>query len=158
MEVKQELIYVPDDECYIEEKVNTVSIFDGIELKKQNVIDEPIISAPMRDPHIFNPGFKKNLQKWEPKKNKFLFEAGASQINYNELIIGELEKLLKIYTNEKDKGRMIAYRKAIGFIRSLKFPIQSEADIADMPTIGDKIKKKIIEIINTGKLLKAENL
>ena len=34
MEVKQELIYVPDDECYIEEKVNTVSIFDGIELKK----------------------------------------------------------------------------------------------------------------------------
>ena len=53
---------------------------------------------------------------------------------------------------------MIAYRKAIGFIRSLKFPIKSEADIKDMPTIGEKIKKKIIEIINTGKLLKAENL
>lgn len=112
----------------------------------------------MRDPHIFNPGHKKNLQKWEPKKNKFVFEAGASQIHFNDLIIGELEKLLKIYTNEKDKGRMIAYRKAIGYIRSLKFPIKSEDDIANMPTIGEKIKKKIIEIINTGKLLKAENL
>jgi len=58
-----------------------------------------------------------------------------------------LDKLLKIYTNDKDKGRCIAYRKAIGFIKSLKFPIRSEEDITEMPTIGSKIKKKIVEII-----------
>ena len=52
----------------------------------------------------------------------------------------------------------IAYKRAIAFIKSLKFPIKSEDDVKDMPTIGAKIKRKICEILQTGKLQKAEFL
>jgi DNA polymerase lambda len=32
-------------------------------------------------------------------------------------------------------------------LKSLPYPIKGEEDLKEMPTIGDKIKKKIIEII-----------
>ena len=69
-----------------------------------------------------------------------------------------MDKLLKVYTNERDKGRMIAYRRAISFLKALPFEIKSADDMKDMPTLGDKIKRKIVEVIQTGKLKKVETL
>jgi DNA polymerase lambda len=53
---------------------------------------------------------------------------------------------------------MIAYKRAIAFIKSLPFEVKSEDDLKDMPTIGEKIKRKVVEIIQTGRLRKADNL
>jgi DNA polymerase lambda len=73
-------------------------------------------------------------------------------------IIEPLQRLLKCYSNDRDKGRTIAYSKAIAFITSLGFPIKSAEDVESMPTVGAGIRKKIVEILQTGGLQKADNL
>ncbi|CAD8073711.1 unnamed protein product [Paramecium sonneborni] len=149
-----------DEDCQITEirKVN-FDILDGLDLGKSVVnVDQPILSAQLKETKQFNPGLKRKQQFWEAKKGYFACEAGAAHKCQNNEIIEELEKLLKIYTNEKDKGRCIAYRKAIGFLKALPYPIKSSEDLKDMPTIGDKIKKKIIEILQTGQLTKVQKL
>eukprot|EP01017_Pseudomicrothorax_dubius_P049589 TRINITY_DN923_c0_g5_i2.p1 TRINITY_DN923_c0_g5~~TRINITY_DN923_c0_g5_i2.p1 ORF type:complete len:447 (-),score=83.38 TRINITY_DN923_c0_g5_i2:796-2136(-) len=94
----------------------------------------------------------------ERSKSRFVCVSGAQESNPNAFITDELEKLQKIYTNNKDKGRIIAYRRAISMIRSLQKKIESEKDVEELPTIGKKIKDKIKEILDTGKLRKAEVL
>jgi DNA polymerase lambda len=69
-----------------------------------------------------------------------------------------LERLYRSYCNDRDKGRIIAYTKAISFIKSLRFKIINAEQLVDMPTVGEGIKKKIVEILQTGKLSKADNL
>ena len=68
------------------------------------------------------------------------------------LYIKELEKLLKIYTNEKDRGRMFAYKRAISTIRALKTRIETVKDVENLHSIGVKIREKIKEILQTGRL------
>ncbi|CAK77452.1 unnamed protein product (macronuclear) [Paramecium tetraurelia] len=133
-----------DDDCLITEtrKVQ-FDILDGLDLGKSVVnVDQPILSAQLKETKQFNPGLKRKQQFWEAKKGYFVCEAGAAHKCQNNEIIEELEKLLKIYTNEKNKGRCIAYRKAIGLLKALPYPIKSSDDLKDMPTIGDKIKKE----------------
>ena len=49
----------------------------------------------------------------------------------------------------------MAYRKAIAIIKSLKTKIESVKDVNNLFGIGTKIKAKIVEILETGKLMKA---
>ncbi len=51
-----------------------------------------------------------------------------------------------------------AYRKAVAIIRSIPFKVESADDIKPISGIGQKIKEKMIEIVTTGKLRKAEIL
>ena len=51
-----------------------------------------------------------------------------------------------------------AYRKAISTIKSQTKQIETVHDVEDLPNIGQKIKAKIKEILETGKLRKAECL
>ncbi|CAD8086303.1 unnamed protein product [Paramecium sonneborni] len=149
-----------DEECQITEvRKPQIDILQGLDMGKAIVnIEQPLINAQLKETKQYNPGSKQQQQFWENKREFFICDAGSNQKCFNNQIIEELEKLLKIYTNEKDKGRCIAYRKAIGYIKSLTFPIKSSDDLKEMPTIGDKIKKKIIEIIQTGSLLKVQKL
>lgn len=54
-----------------------------------------------------------------------------------------------------DKGRGIACRRAINYIRELDFQIRGPEDIFDIKMIGKKMKQSIIEILDTGRLKKA---
>lgn len=69
-----------------------------------------------------------------------------------------MEKLLKIYCVQKDAGRTIAYRKAIASIKTCPFQIIEADQIADIPNLGDKIKQKIKELLETGKIEKVEKI
>lgn len=57
-----------------------------------------------------------------------------------------------------DKGREIACRRAITYIKDLNFQIKGPEDIFDVKMIGPKLKNAIIEILETGKLKRAETL
>lgn len=61
-------------------------------------------------------------------------------------------KLQKIYENEKDIGRKIAYLKAVSAIRSLNKEIESDHDLENLRGVGSKIVKKVKELLETGKL------
>ena len=50
---------------------------------------------------------------------------------------------------------MFAYKRAISTIRALKTRIESIKDIENLHHIGEKIKEKIKEILQTGRLGKA---
>jgi len=65
---------------------------------------------------------------------------------------------LKYYQQQGDKGRVIGYSKAITFLKQYGKPIESAEDVNGLPHIGDKIKKKIKEILETGKLSKFQFL
>ncbi|CAD8077698.1 unnamed protein product [Paramecium primaurelia] len=159
-DIPQQNKFYGDEDCQITEvRKPQIDFFQGLDMGKAIInLDQPLVNAQIKETKQFNPGSKQQIQFWENKKEFFICDAGSAQKCFNNQIIEELEKLLKIYTNEKDKGRCIAYRKAIGYIKSLTFPIRSREDLKEMPTIGEKIKKKIIEIIQTGQLLKVQKL
>jgi hypothetical protein len=49
----------------------------------------------------------------------------AGEENNNKVIIEELNKMLKVYTNSGDKGRKIAYSRAISTIKSLNYELKT---------------------------------
>jgi len=51
-----------------------------------------------------------------------------------------------------------AYRKAVAVVRSLPFKIEKPEDLKNVREIGQKIREKIIEIVKTGRLKKADIL
>jgi hypothetical protein len=50
---------------------------------------------------------------WDQKKDQFFCARRMVSMNYNKKITAELEKLLKVYSTCQDKGRTIAYKRAI---------------------------------------------
>ena len=67
----------------------------------------------------------------------------GDNFSMNKYIADELTKLMKIYANERDIGRKIAYMKASAVIRNLDKEIQSERDVENIKGIGKKISDKI---------------
>jgi DNA polymerase/3'-5' exonuclease PolX len=75
--------------------------------------------------------------------------------NYKSIIINELETVSKKETIEKNIFKVRAYQKVIGQIKLLD-KIESWKDLENVNGIGVKIKEKITEIFETGKLNLAE--
>lgn len=67
-----------------------------------------------------------------------------------------------MYSNEGDKGRKIAYSRAIGSIKSLDHELVTDEDVDRLKVtqkhIGDKIVDKIKELLKTGSINKLEQL
>lgn len=51
-----------------------------------------------------------------------------------------------------------AYRKALAAIRGLPYRVEDADQVKNVSGIGDKIRKKINEILTTGKLKKADEV
>ncbi len=64
----------------------------------------------------------------------------------------------KIYTNERDIGRKLAYMKAVSAMKGLTKDIQTADDLKDVRGIGPKIRDKVQEIIDTGVLSKLDSM
>ena len=79
----------------------------------------------------------------------------------NELIIRNLELVKRDIDNsdvKTDRFRKRAYEKAIGAIKDLEIEIRSIEDVRGIEGIGQKIMKKIGEILETGKLHQVEDI
>ena len=76
----------------------------------------------------------------------------------NQYIIDELQKLLKVYSNEGDKGRKIAYSRAITSLKSYNKPIKTNEDLDELGKtqrhIGPKLIDKMKELLRTGSIRK----
>jgi DNA polymerase lambda len=62
-------------------------------------------SSDFKQFKVYDPTTKPRAKYWQSKKETFVCQTGAKH-NFNAHITDELEKLLKVYTNEKDIGRM----------------------------------------------------
>lgn len=88
-------------------------------------------------------------------KNQFLIKKPneeSEEIDYKEIIINELEKMLDYHINENNTFESFAYRKTISIIKKLTYKIVTYEDIKKLKNIGKNIKKRIKEIIHTGNL------
>jgi DNA polymerase/3'-5' exonuclease PolX len=77
-------------------------------------------------------------------------------MNVKDTIIEALDTMRKKDVAEKRPFQAVAYKKAITQLKAFDGPITSVEDVKGLPGIGDKIQKKISEILATGKLAAAE--
>jgi DNA polymerase beta len=82
----------------------------------------------------------------------------SSQIDYRQIIIDALDVLRIEELKLKEMFKANAYKKVIQELKNLNKPIYSINDLQDIKGVGSKIKLKIEEIIETGKLTKAEKV
>jgi DNA polymerase beta len=76
--------------------------------------------------------------------------------DYKPIIIEALDTLRKRDVANKELFKARAYAKVIGELKAHPAPITSYEDVASIAGIGDKISKKIKEILETGGLRAAE--
>lgn len=76
--------------------------------------------------------------------------------NYKQVIIDSLEVLRKRDLAEKEPFKARAYAKVITQLKNHESPITSFEDVQNIKGIGEKITKKIKEILETGSLKSAE--
>lgn len=82
-------------------------------------------------------------------------------MDYTNLILSYLEIMHKgelIKDEPVSHFKVIAYKKAMNEIKNLNHPIFSYDDVSELTGVGARIKDKIKEIIETGKLKAAENI
>ncbi|KRX08433.1 DNA polymerase lambda, fingers domain [Pseudocohnilembus persalinus] len=120
--------------------------------QQYKLIEQPIVSR-----------MRQKEKYWDKEKEKFQCVKGGSlsekEIDPNSYITDELDKLFKIYSADKnEQWRAFAYRKALSAIKNHGKKINKIEDIKDVPGIGNKILKKIKEILETGELQKAKNM
>eukprot|EP00668_Euglena_longa_P005975 GGOE01007082.1.p1 GENE.GGOE01007082.1~~GGOE01007082.1.p1 ORF type:complete len:355 (-),score=87.80 GGOE01007082.1:378-1403(-) len=76
--------------------------------------------------------------------------------NHNTQLCGILEELGEIERNKGDLFRWKAYRNACQALASSEHSVKSGDEARKLPGVGQKIAKKIDEILATGKLQKLE--
>jgi len=76
----------------------------------------------------------------------------SKHVNHNQSITDKLEILEKSYTTTQDRWRAVGYKKAIGSIKKYHKPLQSYNEILSLPFVGERLAKKIWEIVETGHL------
>jgi DNA polymerase beta len=78
--------------------------------------------------------------------------------DFRGIIIEDLELLRKKEQQQRNVFKVRAYDKVIKELRAFEKPIHTIKDIETISGIGDRIKAKIQEIIDTGKLKAAEEV
>ncbi len=82
-------------------------------------------------------------------------------MDYTEKILYYMNLFLVAEQRSSDKAapfKVRAYENAIEAVKYFDKPIRDEADVKEITGIGDKIRKKMIEIVQTGNLKEAEGL
>lgn len=77
--------------------------------------------------------------------------------DFKDVIIGDLNTLRKKEQQDGNTFKAIAYAKILQQLKS-KEKIQTMDDLADVKGLGDRIRKRIEEIITTGALKEAEDV
>ena len=78
-------------------------------------------------------------------------------MNVNKGLINNFIALQNYYKSTNDKGRVIAYGKAVTALRSVSFEITDPSQVKGMRGIGPKILTKIKEYLDTGQIRAVED-
>jgi len=103
-------------------------------------------------------------ENWtERNKGKFVCAQSsknplATNTNNNQIITDELEKLAEAYKNSADTWRALGYKKAIMAIKAHPVPITCHAQAVALHGVGSKMADKVMEIVESGKLRKVEEV
>jgi DNA polymerase lambda len=94
---------------------------------------------------------------WESKKHHFQFAQNPREItNHNDHITSVLEELMNNYDLLRDKGRYLAYREAVIRLKSYPTKITDSNQLKGVYKFGQKMLRKIEEILETGTLYRVE--
>ena len=63
---------------------------------------------------------------------------------------GDELKMQKLYELDNERGKAMGYRKAISMLKTLRDPLTSVKQLDDFSYIGDGIKLKVQEFLNSG--------
>ncbi len=131
-------------------------------IKKEEELEEDFISLDPSDPEYEYQKEHKSKIKRTPWNTKLLNLTKPKPITElpitNEYTISVLEDLMKYHENsgDRDRFRVVAYRKAIGVLRKTQEPILTASQAIQIPGIGSSIALKIEEIVKTKRLQKLD--
>lgn len=75
----------------------------------------------------------------------------------NKELIDQFKVLYEYFKEKGDRGRSIAYNKAVSSLRTVGNPIRSINDVKSVRGIGPKIREKIQEYLDTGEIKTVED-
>ena len=78
-------------------------------------------------------------------------------MDINKNIISFLEKMMKKYELEKNKGKVFGYRRAINGLKAYPDPILDVKQLDNLPGVGPKTVDKIKEYLEIGKFREVKN-
>ena len=95
------------------------------------------------------------------KLSKNLVCAQAStfhQQNHNQFITEKLQILATSYANSKDQWRALGYKKAIVSVKNYHKKLETWEECSSLPFVGERLAKKIWEIVETGHLRRLDHV
>ena len=82
----------------------------------------------------------------------------SQQENHNQFITDKLQVLATSYANTKDQWRALGYKKAIASIKNYHKKLETWEECRSLPFVGERLAKKIWEIVQTGHLRRLDHV
>ena len=82
----------------------------------------------------------------------------SQQQNHNQFITDKLQVLATSYANTKDQWRALGYKKAIASIKNYHKKLETWEECSSLPYVGERLAKKIWEIVQTGHLRRLDHV
>ena len=82
----------------------------------------------------------------------------SQQQNYNQFITDKLQVLATSYANTKDQWRALGYKKAIASVKNYHKKLETWEECSSLPFVGERLAKKIWEIVQTGHLRRLDHV
>mmetsp|Transcript_8832 Transcript_8832/g.17146 ORF Transcript_8832/g.17146 Transcript_8832/m.17146 type:complete len:513 (+) Transcript_8832:75-1613(+) len=126
----------------------------------ESQVDQSVATAVQKSP--YQPKYSQVDQatqdKWDSKKHLFSFAMESSDHAKNDSLAKVFEFLEESYKLLDDKGRHFSYREVVARLHSLPFKVSCVEQLKGQHKFGEKILRKIGEILETGTCRRAEAL
>ena len=106
-----------------------------------------------------SPVITPNVSPEKLSKNLVCAQASTSnQQNHNQFITEKLQILATSYANSKDQWRALGYKKAIASVKNYHKKLEMWEECSSLPFVGERLAKKIWEIVETGHLRRLDHV
>ena len=106
-----------------------------------------------------SPVITPNVSPEKLSKNLVCAQASTSnQQNHNQFITEKLQILATSYANSKDQWRALGYKKAIASVKNYHKKLETWEECSNLPFVGERLAKKIWEIVETGHLRRLDHV
>lgn len=106
-----------------------------------------------------SPVITPNVSPEKLSKNLVCAQASTShQQNHNQFITEKLQILATSYANSKDQWRALGYKKAIASVKNYHKKLETWEECSSLPFVGERLAKKIWEIVETGHLRRLDHV
>ena len=106
-----------------------------------------------------SPVITPNVSPEKLSKNLVCAQASTSnQQNHNQFITEKLQILATSYANSKDQWRALRYKKAIVSVKNYHKKLETWEECSSLPFVGERLAKKIWEIVETGHLRRLDHV